>query len=122
MFTLGNVLYFGGIAFLAIGGVNLIQCYGQSIKRIIVYLTFVILGLAGFWFGDDMRRKEIFTYTIDHYQDGFSSGGVQVTFKEETTPRMIKANMVEKFKEKAAEDGNPDTIEMTRADKKEYFE
>lgn len=122
MFTLSNVLYFGGIAFLAIGGVNLIQCYGQSIKRVIVYLTLVILGLAGFWFGDDMRRKEIFTYTIDHYQDDFSSGGVQVTFKEETTPRMIKANMVEKFKEKAAEDGNPDTIEMTRADKKEYFE
>lgn len=122
MFTLGNILYFGGIALFIIGAINLIQCYGQSIKRLIICLILVTFGLAGFWFGDDMRRKEIFTYTIDHYQDDFPGGGIQVTFKEETTPRMIKANMVEKFKEKAAEDGNPDTIEMTRADRKEYFE
>lgn len=121
MFTLGNILYFGGIIFLIIGVINLFT-FDWTKGKIIACILLIVAGGAGFWFGDDMRRKEVFSYTIDHYQDGFTNGAVQVTFKEETTPRMIKANKVEKFKEKAAEDGDENTIELTRADKKEFFE
>lgn len=121
MFSLGNVLYFGGIAFFVIGAGNLIQCVGQSAKKIAVCVALAALGIAGFWFGDDMRRNEVFSYTIDHYQDGFAGGDLQVFFEEETTPRMIKKEKIEKFKEMAAKDGNPNTIDLKRADKKELF-
>lgn len=131
-FTLWNVMYVGGIIFFIIGALNLIQSYGQSLKKIIICVVLAIVGLAGFWFGDEGRRKETFQFEIDTEAKDTSNGirelptgNIQVIFNGDRTKvpsgqLTIDKAYKEKFIESIKEDEDGTYVELTRDEYRRY--
>lgn len=131
-FTLWNIMYIGGIILFMIGAINLIQSCGQSLKKVIICVILALGGLAGFWFGDEGRRKEIFQFEIDTEAKDTSngirelpSGNMQVLFNNDRTKIPSGQLTIDKFyKEdfknhiKTDEDGT--YVELTRTEYKKY--
>lgn len=129
-FTLYNMLFWGGIIFFVIGVLNILNCFGQSLGRIIACLVLMGLGVAGFWFGDEGRRQEKFQFEIAvdakdtvNGRRELPGGSIQVIFNEDRTSvpsnqLTISKRNIEFFEGLIQEDEDGTYIEVTREDYK----
>ena len=129
-FTLYNMLFWGGIIFFVIGVLNILNCFGQSLGRIIACLVLMGLGVTGFWFGDEGRRQEKFQFEIAvdakdtvNGRRELPGGSIQVIFNEDRTSvpsnqLTISKRNIEFFEGLIQEDEDGTYIEVTREDYK----
>lgn len=113
-------MFWLGIIFFIIGTLNILNCFKQSLKRIIICLILIIIGIFGFWFGDKGRRQEIFQFEIaDNGIRELPGGSIQVIFNDDrvsipSNQLTIAKNNVKFFEDLIKKDDNGTYIEVTR--------
>lgn len=95
-FTFYNILFWGGIIFFIIGILNVLDVFNLSLGKIIVCSILVLSGIAGFWFGDQGRRQEIFQFEIEEVRE-LNSETVQILFNGNRTS--VPSNQITTSKE-----------------------